>query len=80
MPKGHGVYTGFFECYSSFRIKSWNKLFNELGFNIVLDVGADIKADEQDLLQFALMGLNYARRGLKISRPRIGLLLSLIHI
>ena len=47
---------------------------NELGFNIVLDVGADIKADEQDLLQFALMGLNYARRGLKISRPRIGLL------
>ena len=47
---------------------------NELGFNIVLDVGADIKADEQDLLQFALMGLNYARRGLKISKPRIGLL------
>jgi glycerol-3-phosphate acyltransferase PlsX len=47
---------------------------NALGFNIVLDVGADIKADEQDLLQFALMGLNYARRGLKISRPRIGLL------
>ena len=47
---------------------------NELGFNIVLDVGADIKADEQDLLQYALMGLNYARRGLKISRPRIGLL------
>jgi len=35
MPKGHGVYTGFFECYSSFRIKSWNKLFNELGFNII---------------------------------------------
>ena len=47
---------------------------NELGFNIVLDVGADIKADEQDLLQFALMGLNYARQGLKILRPRIGLL------
>jgi SAM-dependent methyltransferase len=34
-PKGHGVYTGFFECYNAFRIKSWNKLFNMFGFNVV---------------------------------------------
>jgi len=35
LPKGHGVYTGFFECYNAFRIKNWNKLFNMLGFNVV---------------------------------------------
>lgn len=47
---------------------------NSGGFNIMLDVGADIRADEQDLLQYALMGASYARNGLEISRPRIGLL------
>ena len=35
IPKGHGVYTEFFECYNSFRIQSWSKLFNELGFNVI---------------------------------------------
>ncbi len=40
----------------------------------MLDVGADIRADEQDLLQYALMGASYARNGLGLGRPRIGLL------
>ncbi|MDH5797792.1 MAG: phosphate acyltransferase PlsX [Paracoccaceae bacterium] len=44
------------------------------GFNIMLDVGADIRADEQDLLQYALMGASYARNGMGILRPRLGLL------
>ncbi len=48
--------------------------FNPGGFNVMLDVGADVKADENDLLQFALMGASYARNGLGIARPRIGLL------
>lgn len=47
---------------------------NPGGFNLMLDVGADIKADAPDLLQFALMGTSYARNGLGIARPRIGLL------
>ena len=44
------------------------------GFNVMLDVGADIRADEHDLLQYALMGMSYARNGLGIGRPRVGLL------
>jgi len=44
------------------------------GFNIMLDVGADVKADAPDLLQYALMGASYARNGLNIKHPRIGLL------
>ncbi|WP_208353464.1 phosphate acyltransferase PlsX [Pseudaestuariivita rosea] len=47
---------------------------NPGGFNIMLDVGADVRADEEDLLQYALMGASYARNGLGISRPRVGLL------
>ncbi|MGI9390619.1 MAG: phosphate acyltransferase PlsX [Boseongicola sp.] len=47
---------------------------NSGGFNVMLDVGADIRADENDLLQYALMGGSYARNGLGIQRPRIGLL------
>ncbi len=47
---------------------------NPQGFNIMLDVGADIKADEADLLQYALMGASYARNGMGLTRPRIGLL------
>ncbi len=47
---------------------------NPGGFNVMLDVGADIRADERDLLQYALMGASYARNGLGIARPRIGLL------
>ncbi len=44
------------------------------GFNLMLDVGADIRADEHDLLQYALMGASYARNGLGLTRPRVGLL------
>jgi glycerol-3-phosphate acyltransferase PlsX len=47
---------------------------NPSGFNVMLDVGADIKADAPDLLQYALMGSSYARNGLGIARPRVGLL------
>ncbi|MGH1465597.1 MAG: phosphate acyltransferase PlsX [Cognatishimia sp.] len=44
------------------------------GFNIMLDVGADIRADEHDLMQYALMGASYARNGMGLNRPRVGLL------
>lgn len=47
---------------------------NPGGFNVMLDVGADVRADEGNLLQFALMGGSYARNGLGIARPRIGIL------
>lgn len=47
---------------------------NPQGFNVMLDVGADVRADAQDLLRFALMGSSYARNGLNLPRPRVGLL------
>src|SRR6056297_1769075 len=47
---------------------------NPGGFNVMLDVGADIRADQDDLMQFALMGASYARNGLEVERPRVGLL------
>jgi len=47
---------------------------NAGGFNIMLDVGADIRADQEDLLQYAMMGASYARNGMGIPAPRIGLL------
>jgi glycerol-3-phosphate acyltransferase PlsX len=47
---------------------------NPQGFNVMLDVGADIRADEQDLLQYAMMGASYARNGMDLKTPRIGLL------
>ncbi len=47
---------------------------NPGGFNVMLDVGADVRADAPDLLQYALMGASYARNGLGLSHPRIGLL------
>ncbi|MES0824111.1 phosphate acyltransferase PlsX [Ruegeria sp. SCP11] len=47
---------------------------NPQGFNVMLDVGADVRADAKDLLQYALMGASYARNGLALERPRIGLL------
>ena len=46
----------------------------ETGYTVVLDVGADIRADAQDLLTYAIMGASYARNGLALERPRIGLL------
>ncbi len=47
---------------------------NPQGFNVLLDVGADIRADAEDLLRFALMGVSYARNGMDIPHPRVGLL------
>lgn len=44
------------------------------GFAVMLDVGADVRADATDLLQYALMGASYARNGLGVPRPRVGLL------
>lgn len=47
---------------------------NPQGFNVMLDVGADVRADADDLLRFALMGTSYARNGMELERPRVGLL------
>ena len=47
---------------------------NPGGMNLMLDAGADIKADAEDLLQYAMMGASYARNGMGITRPRVGLL------
>ena len=47
---------------------------NPQGFNIMLDGGADIRADAKDLMQYALMGTSYARNGFELVRPRVGLL------
>jgi glycerol-3-phosphate acyltransferase PlsX len=47
---------------------------NPAGFNVMLDAGADIRADEDDLLTYALMGAAYARNGLGIDLPRVRLL------
>ncbi|MDG1677664.1 MAG: phosphate acyltransferase PlsX [Tateyamaria sp.] len=51
----------------------WPSL-NPQGFNVLLDVGADIRADADDLLCYALMGASYSRNGMNVHRPRIGLL------
>jgi glycerol-3-phosphate acyltransferase PlsX len=47
---------------------------NPAGYNVVLDVGADIRAEPKDLAQYAVMGTSYARNGFGIERPRVGLL------
>lgn len=44
------------------------------GFNTMLDVGADVKAEPEDLLAYAIMGATYFRNGFGEARPRIGLL------
>ncbi|WP_418268948.1 phosphate acyltransferase PlsX [Ketogulonicigenium robustum] len=51
----------------------WPSL-NPSGFNILLDAGADLKADAPDLLNYAFMGASYARNGLNLEGPRVGLL------
>ncbi len=47
---------------------------NESGFNVLLDAGADIKADERDLLCYSILGTKFAQNGFSIVKPRIGLL------
>jgi phosphate acyltransferase len=44
------------------------------GFNTMLDVGADVRADEESLLQYAMMGAAYYRNAFNVPRPRVGLL------
>lgn len=47
---------------------------NPSGHNVMLDMGADIRADAKDLLRYAVMGSSYARNGLDLTKPRVGLL------
>jgi glycerol-3-phosphate acyltransferase PlsX len=47
---------------------------NRSGQNIVLDVGAFLTAEPETLAQYAVMGSEYARVGLDIAIPRVGLL------
>jgi glycerol-3-phosphate acyltransferase PlsX len=51
----------------------WPSL-NAAGYSILLDAGADIRADADDLLKYAVMGASYARNALGLKRPRVGLL------
>ena len=44
------------------------------GFNTMLDVGADVRADPAELLAYAIMGTTYFRNGFSEPRPRVGLL------
>jgi glycerol-3-phosphate acyltransferase PlsX len=41
---------------------------------LLLDVGANVDSDPENLVQFAVMGSMYARNVLKIRTPRVGLL------
>lgn len=47
---------------------------NPNGYNIVLDVGADVRADAINMLQYAVMGAEYARVGQGLELPRVGIL------
>ncbi len=77
--------TGALMAMSVIRLRKLNGIYrpaiavmwpsrNPQGFNIMLDGGADIRADAKDLMQYALMGTSFARNGFGIRRPRIGLL------
>ncbi|MGP9788980.1 phosphate acyltransferase PlsX [Roseinatronobacter sp. NSM] len=44
------------------------------GYNTMLDVGADVRADEESLLHYALMGSAYFRNAFDVACPRVGLL------
>lgn len=47
---------------------------NAQEFNILLDAGADVKADATDLYHNAIMGASFARNLYKLEKPRVGLL------
>ncbi len=66
LRKLHGVHRPAIACLWPSRGKS--------GFNTMLDVGADVRADEESLLQYALMGSAYYRNAFDTARPRVGLL------
>ena len=44
------------------------------GYNIVLDVGADVRADPHTMAEYAVMGAEYARLSFGLARPRVGVL------
>lgn len=44
------------------------------GESVMLDLGANVECDENNLFQFAIMGAAFARAILGLERPRIGLL------
>ncbi len=44
------------------------------GFTVMLDLGANIECNSQNLVQFAVLGHIYAQEYLKMDKPRIGLL------
>ncbi len=41
---------------------------------LLLDVGANVDSDPENLVQFAVMGAMYMRSVIKVARPRVGLL------
>ncbi|MEM1163342.1 MAG: phosphate acyltransferase PlsX [Pseudomonadota bacterium] len=47
---------------------------NAEGHNVVLDMGADIRADADTLLQYSIMGAEYSRLAMGLAKPRVGLL------
>ncbi|MFT3689921.1 phosphate acyltransferase PlsX [Paenirhodobacter sp.] len=55
-------------------IASFWPSFNPTRWNVMLDMGADVRADARDLLTYGLMGASYARNALGLTRPRVGLL------
>ena len=44
------------------------------GYTLVLDVGANVDCDSENLYQFALMGESYSRKVQQVENPTIGLL------
>ncbi len=44
------------------------------GPTLLLDVGANVDSDPENLVQFAVMGSMYMRNVIKVARPRVGLL------
>ncbi|MCH8965156.1 MAG: phosphate acyltransferase PlsX, partial [Planctomycetes bacterium] len=44
------------------------------GESVMLDLGANVEASEENLVQFAVIGAAYARAVLGLERPRVGLL------
>lgn len=47
---------------------------NERSESVVLDVGANIDADDKQLVDFAIMGAEFARAAMGMKRPLVGLL------
>jgi phosphate acyltransferase len=47
---------------------------NEKSFSLMLDVGANVDSKPANLLQFGIMGYQYAKKIMGIENPRVGLL------